>query len=137
MTTHRNKEKHFISPKKYAKNINKTAATDKKNVSMPNRFSKLILDYVNDPETGTDKKPLNHQTNIDMNVESTIPKTKSFTRPPVVINQHPENQRLYKDTLNETKSKDNSKQSNKIVVFGYRIPCETRVVKFIYFFKIR
>ena len=59
-----------------------------------------------------------------MNVESVRPKTKPFTRPPVKIKQHPENhhdfsrkrvvteERLYKDTLSETESKDNSKQSN-------------------------
>ena len=61
-----------------------------------------------------------------MNIESTRSKEKSFIRPSVVINQHPESQhnisrkrvvpgeRLYEDALNETKSKDNRKQSNKL-----------------------
>ena len=61
-----------------------------------------------------------------MNIESTRSMEKSFIRPSVVINQHPESQhnfsrkrvvpgeRLYEDALNETKSKDNRKQSNKL-----------------------
>ena len=65
-----------------------------------------------------------------MNMESTRLKANSFTRPSVVTNKHPENQHdflrervipgewLYKDALNETKSKDNSKKSNKIMIFG-------------------
>ena len=69
-----------------------------------------------------------------MNIESTTSKEKSFTRPSFVINQHPENQhdfsrkrvlpgeRLYKDALNETKSKDNRKQSNEIIIFGDSTP---------------
>ena len=68
-----------------------------------------------------------------MNIESARPKTKSFTRPPVVINQHPKNrhdfsrkavlpwERIYKDALNETKGKYNSKQSSEIVVFNDNI----------------
>ena len=63
-----------------------------------------------------------------MNIESTRPKTRSFTRTPVVINQYPENQydfsrkkvvpteRPYKSVLNEKKNKDNSKQSNPLMI---------------------
>ena len=78
-----------------------------------------------------------------MNMES---KENSFTRPSVVINQHPENQHdfsrerivprelLYIDALNETKIKDNRKQSNKII-FGDSIPHGIEVSEFNYYLK--
>ena len=50
-----------------------------------------MFDYTDDLETGANKKKKNetHQSNIRvMNIES---KENSFTRPSVVINQHPEN----------------------------------------------
>ena len=85
-----------------------------------------------------------HQSNISvMNMES---KENSFTRPSVVINQHPENQHdfsrerivprelLYIDALNETKIKDNRKQSNKII-FGDSIPHGIEVSEFNYYLK--
>ena len=84
-----------------------------------------------------------------MNIASIRRKTKSFTRPPVVINQHSKNQphdflrkrvvpgeRLYKDALNETKSKDNSKQSNKIIIFHNSITPGKGVSEFNYYSKI-
>ena len=114
---------------------------------MTNRFISLILDDTDDLETGTGKKSETCQTIIiDMNIESTRPKTKLITRPSVIINQHPENQhnisrkrvvpgtRMYKDSLNEIKSKDNSKQSNK-VIFGDSIPRTTRISEFNYYLK--
>ena len=82
-----------------------------------------------------------------MKIAWTRRKTKSVTRPPVVINQHPKNQndfsrkrlvpgeRLYKDALNETKSKDNSKQSNKIIILDDSIPRGKGVSKFNYYSK--
>ena len=76
-----------------------------------------MFDCTDDLETGTNKKNEAHQNIISvMNIEPT-----SFTRPFAIINQHPENQhdflrkrvgpgeRLYNDTLNETKSKRNRK----------------------------
>lgn len=36
-----NQEKPFISPKKHAKNINKTASTDKNNITLANLCSNL------------------------------------------------------------------------------------------------
>ena len=65
-----------------------------------------------------------------MNIESTRSKTKSFTRPFVVIDQHPENQhdfsrkkalpgeRPYENAPDETESKDNSNQSNKLIIWN-------------------
>ena len=82
-----------------------------------------------------------------MNIESTRSKTKSFTRPFVVIDQHPENQhdfsrkkalpgeRLYEDAPNETESKDNSKQSNKLIIFVDSIPPEIKVSGINYYLK--
>ena len=82
-----------------------------------------------------------------MNIESTRSKKKSFTRPSVVINQHPENQhyfsrkrvvlgeRRYKDALNETKNEDNRKQPNKIIIFGDSIPRGIKVNEFNYYLK--
>ena len=79
--------------------------------------------------------------------ESTRSKTKSFTRPFVVIDQHPENQhdfsrkkalpgeRLYEDAPNETESKDNSKQSNKLIIFVDSIPPEIKVSGINYYLK--
>ena len=82
-----------------------------------------------------------------MNIESARSKTKSFTRPFVVIDQHPENQhdfsrkkalpgeRLYEDAPNETESKDNSKQSNKLIIFVDSIPPEIKVSGINYYLK--
>ena len=42
--------------KKHAKNINENAATDKKTVPSVNRFSKLMFDYTDYLETGTNKR---------------------------------------------------------------------------------
>ena len=143
-----NQEKPFISPKKHAKNINKIAATDKNIVPLANRFRNLMFDYTDDLEIDTNKKNETHQNNISvMNTETTRLKRKSFTRPSVVTNQHPGNQhdflrkrvtpgeRLYKDALNETKSKENRKQSNKIIIFGGSIPRGIKVNQFNYYLK--
>ena len=82
-----------------------------------------------------------------MNIALTRRMTKPFNRPPVAINQHPKNQndfsrkrlvpgeRLYKDALNETKSKDKSKQSNKIIIIDDSIPREKEVRGFNYYSK--
>ena len=106
-----------------------------------------MFDYNDDLETGANKKKNNetHQSNISvMNMES---KENSFTRPSVVINQQPENQHdfsrerivprelLYIDALNETKIKDNRKQSNKIIIFGDSIPHGIEVSEFNYYLK--
>ena len=81
-----------------------------------------------------------------MNIESARSKEKLFTRPSVVINKHSENQhdfsrkrvvpgeRLYKDALNETKSKDNRKDSNEII-FGDSVPRGIKVNEFNYHLK--
>ena len=112
---------------------------------MANRFNNLMFDYTDDLETGTNKRNETHQYNASVvNIESTRSKEKSFTRPSVVIIQHPKNQhdfsrkrvvpeeRLYKDALNETKSKDNRKKSNKII-FGDSIPHGIKVNEFNYY----
>ena len=49
-------EKPFTSPKKHAKNINKSAARDKNIGLLVNRFSNLMFDYTDELETGTNKK---------------------------------------------------------------------------------
>ena len=67
------------------------------------------------------------QNNVsNINIELTRSKTKSFTRPSLVINQHPEywhdflrkrvvhEERLYKDALNKAKSKNKMKQFSKL-----------------------
>ena len=82
-----------------------------------------------------------------MNIESTRSKTKSFTRPFVVIDQHPENQhdfsrkkalpgeRPYENAPDETESKDNSNQSNKLIIFVDNIPPEIKVGGINYYVK--
>ena len=49
-------EKPFTSPKKHAKNINKSAARDKNIGLLVNRFNNLMFDYTDELETGTNKK---------------------------------------------------------------------------------
>ena len=49
-------EKPFTSPKKHAKNINKSAARDKNIGLLVNRFSNPMFDYTDELETGTNKK---------------------------------------------------------------------------------
>ena len=44
-------------------------------------------------------------------------------------------ERLYKDALNEMKSKDNRKQSNKIIILGDIIPRGIKVNELNYFLK--
>ena len=51
-----NQKKHFVSPKKHAKTINKITTTDKNIVPLANRFSNLMFDYNDDLETGANKK---------------------------------------------------------------------------------